>query len=155
LQLLLFLSTTMPPKKIADDDAPKARKPRAPKERPPGWTNARWAADVEWRQTETRGRAEREKKLAAKRASVDEYARLVSMSMNMGQPRVGQCSGPWPTQGTIGSSSTFSPTSPAMFHDSYVASMSRFTPSPPEYDGAMHEGISPALRRGPLSAATE
>jgi hypothetical protein len=38
-----------------------------------------------------------------------------------------------------------------MFHDSYIASMSRFTPSPPEYDGAMHEGISPALRRGPLS----
>jgi hypothetical protein len=29
--------------------------------------------------------------------------------------------------------------------------MSRFTPSPPEYDAAMHEGISPALRRGPLS----
>lgn len=25
-----------------------------------------------------------------------------------------------------------------------------FTPSPPEYDGAMYEGISPALRRGPL-----
>jgi hypothetical protein len=38
-----------------------------------------------------------------------------------------------------------------MFHDSYVAGMSRFTPSPPEYDTAMHEGISPALRRGPLS----
>jgi hypothetical protein len=37
----------MPPKKIADDGAPKARKPRAPKERPPGWKNARWAADVE------------------------------------------------------------------------------------------------------------
>jgi hypothetical protein len=31
-----------------------------------------------------------------------------------------------------------------MFHDSYVAGMSRFTPSLPEYDGAMHEGISPA-----------
>jgi hypothetical protein len=29
--------------------------------------------------------------------------------------------------------------------------MSRFTPSPPEYDAAMHEGISLALRRGPLS----
>jgi hypothetical protein len=29
--------------------------------------------------------------------------------------------------------------------------MSRFTPSLPEYDAAMHEGISPALRRGPLS----
>jgi hypothetical protein len=29
--------------------------------------------------------------------------------------------------------------------------MSRFTPSPSEYDAAMHEGISPALRRGPLS----
>jgi hypothetical protein len=28
--------------------------------------------------------------------------------------------------------------------------MSRFTPSPSEYDAAMHEGISPALRRGPL-----
>jgi hypothetical protein len=38
-----------------------------------------------------------------------------------------------------------------MFHDSYVPGMSRFTPSPPEYDAAMHEGISPALRRGPLS----
>jgi hypothetical protein len=77
----------MPPKKIADDGAPKARKPRAPKERPPGWTNARWAADVERRQTKTRGRAEREKKLAAKRAAAavaDEQARLVSMSMNMG-----------------------------------------------------------------------
>jgi hypothetical protein len=34
-----------------------------------------------------------------------------------------------------------------MFHDSYVAGMSRFTPSPLEYDGAVHEGISPALRR--------
>jgi hypothetical protein len=29
--------------------------------------------------------------------------------------------------------------------------MSRFTLSPPEYDAAMHEGISPALCRGPLS----
>jgi hypothetical protein len=38
-----------------------------------------------------------------------------------------------------------------MFHDSYIANMSRFTPSPLEYDDAMHEGISPALRRGPLS----
>jgi hypothetical protein len=38
-----------------------------------------------------------------------------------------------------------------MFHDSYIAGMSRFTPSPSEYDCVMHEGISPALRRGPLS----
>jgi hypothetical protein len=38
-----------------------------------------------------------------------------------------------------------------MFHNSYVLGMSRFTPSPLEYDAAMHEGISPALRRGPLS----
>jgi hypothetical protein len=107
---------------------------------------------VERRQTKTRGRAEREKKLAAKRATtaVDEQARLFSMSMNMGQPRVGQFPGPWPTQGMIGSPSTFSTASPAMFHDSYVAGMSRFTPSLSEYDGAMHEGISPALRRGPL-----
>jgi hypothetical protein len=37
-----------------------------------------------------------------------------------------------------------------MFHETYVPGMSRFTPSPPEYDVAMHEGISPALRRGPL-----
>jgi hypothetical protein len=83
LQLLLFSSTTMPPKRIADDGAPKARKPRAPKERPPGMTNSAWAADVEQRQTETRGRAEREKKLAAKRAAAaaDEQARLVSMAM--------------------------------------------------------------------------
>jgi hypothetical protein len=29
--------------------------------------------------------------------------------------------------------------------------MSRFTPSLPKYDAAMHEGISPVLRRGPLS----
>jgi hypothetical protein len=38
-----------------------------------------------------------------------------------------------------------------MFHNSYVPGMSRFTSSPPKYDVAMHEGISPALRRGPLS----
>jgi hypothetical protein len=38
-----------------------------------------------------------------------------------------------------------------MFHATYIPSMSRFTPSPPEYDAAMHEGISHALRRGPLS----
>jgi hypothetical protein len=38
-----------------------------------------------------------------------------------------------------------------MFHETYVPGMSRFTPSPPEYAVAMHEGISPALRRGPLS----
>jgi hypothetical protein len=62
------------------------------------------------------------------------------MSMNMGQPRVGQFPGPWPTQGTIGSPSTFSPASLAMFHDSYVAGMSRFTPSSPEYDSVMHKG---------------
>jgi hypothetical protein len=67
----------MPPKKIIDDGALKVRKPRAPKERPPGWTKARWAADVERRQTETRGRAEREKKLAAKRMmAADEQAKL-------------------------------------------------------------------------------
>jgi hypothetical protein len=47
------------------DGAPKARKPQAPKEWPPRMTNATWAADVERRQTETRGRAEREEKLAA------------------------------------------------------------------------------------------
>jgi hypothetical protein len=106
---------------------------------------------VERRQTETRGRAEREKKLAAKRAAAaaDEQARLVSMAM--GQPRVGQFPGPWPPQGTIGSPSTYSAASSPMFHDTHVPGMSRFTPSPPEYDAAMHEGISPALRRGPLS----
>jgi hypothetical protein len=105
---------------------------------------------VERRQTETCGREEREKKLAAKTAAAaDEQARLVSMSM--GQSRVGQFPGPWTTQGTISSPSTYSPASPAMFHDSYVPDMSRFTPSPPEYDAAMHEGISPVLRRGPLS----
>jgi hypothetical protein len=38
-----------------------------------------------------------------------------------------------------------------MFHETYITGMSRFTPSPPEYDAAMHEGISPALRRGLLS----
>jgi hypothetical protein len=104
--LLLFSSTTMPPKRIADDGAPKARKPRAPKERPPGMTNSAWVEDVERRQTETHGRAEMEKKLAAKRAAVaDEQARLVSMAM--GQPRVGQFpAGSWPAQGTIGSPST-------------------------------------------------
>jgi hypothetical protein len=147
-----LLVTTMPPKRIADDGAPKVRKPRAPKERPLGMTNSVWAADVERRQTETRGRAEREKKLVAKRAAAaDEQARLVSMAM--GQPRVGQFpAGSWPTQGTIGSPSTYSPpASSPMFHETYVPAMSRFTPLPPEYDAAMHEGISPALRRGPLS----
>jgi hypothetical protein len=139
----------MPPKRIADDGAPKARKPRAPKERPPGMTNTAWAADVEHRQTETWGRAEREKKLAAKRAAADEQARLVTMAM--GQPRVGQFPGPWPPQGTIGSPSTYSAASLPMFHETHVPGMSRFTPSPPEYDAAMHEGISPALHRGPLS----
>jgi hypothetical protein len=54
----------MSPKKIGDEGVPKARKPRAPKERSPGWTNARWVDDVERRRNETRGRAEREKKLA-------------------------------------------------------------------------------------------
>jgi hypothetical protein len=114
--------------------------------------NSAWAADMELRQTETRGRAEREKKLAAKRAvAADEQARLVSMAM--GQPRVGQFpTDSWPTQGTIGSPSTYLPAaSSPMFHDTYIPTMSRFTPSPPEYDAAMHEGISPALRRGPLS----
>jgi hypothetical protein len=151
LQLLLFSSTTMPPKRIADDGALKVRKPRAPKERPAGMTNASWAVDVERRQTETRGRAEREKKLAAKRAAADEQARLVSMAM--GQPRVSQFpAGSWPTQGTIGSPSTCSAAaSSPMFHKTYVPGMSRFTLSPPEYNAAMHEGISPALRRGPLS----
>jgi hypothetical protein len=88
----------MPPKRITDDGAPKARNPRAPKERPAGMTNAAWAADVERRQTETRDRVERGKKLAAKRAvaAADEQARLVSMAM--GQPRVGQFpAGSWPT----------------------------------------------------------
>jgi hypothetical protein len=82
LQLLLFSSTTMPPKRIADDGAPKARKPRDPKERPLGMTNSAWAADVDRWQTKTRGRTKREKKLAAKRAAAaDEQARLVSMAM--------------------------------------------------------------------------
>jgi hypothetical protein len=136
----------MPPKRIDDDGAPKARKPRAPKERPPGMTNAVWAADVAHRETETRGRAEREKKLAVKRAAADEQARLVSMAM--GQPRVGQFpAGSWPIQGMIGSPSTYSlAASSPMYHENYVPAMSRFTPSPPEYDAAMHEGISPALR---------
>jgi hypothetical protein len=144
LQLLLFSSTTMPSKRIADDGAPKARKPRASKERPSGMTNAAWAADVERRQAETRGRAEREKKFAAKRAAAaaaaDEQLRLVSMAM--GQPRIGQFpAGSWPTQGTIGSPSTYSPVaSTPMFHKTYIPAMSRFTPSPPEYDAAMHEG---------------
>jgi hypothetical protein len=144
----------MPPKRIADDGTPKGRKPRAPKERPLGMTNAAWAADVERRQAETRDRAKREKKLAAKRAAAavaDEQARLVSMAM--GQPCVGQFpAGSWPTQGMIGSPSTYSSAaSTPMFHETYIPAMSRFTPSPLEYDAAMHEGISPALRQGLLS----
>jgi hypothetical protein len=155
LQLLLFSSTTMPPKRITDDGALKMRKPRASKERPSGMTNKAWVANVVRRETETHGRAEREKKLAAKRAAAaaaDEQARLVSMAM--GQPRVSQFpAGSWPIQGTIGSPSTYSPAaSSLMFHETYIPTMSRFTPSPPEYDAAaMHKGISPTLRRGPLS----
>jgi hypothetical protein len=38
-----------------------------------------------------------------------------------------------------------------MFHETYIPAMSRFTPSPPEYDAGMHEGISPGLHRGLLS----
>lgn len=73
----------MPPKKIVADGAPQPRKPRALKERPPGWTNARWAEDVERRRNETHDRAVREKKLAAKRvAAADEHARLVSMNFS-------------------------------------------------------------------------
>jgi hypothetical protein len=82
-------------------------------------TNTTWAAVVERRQTETRGRAEREKKLAVKRAAAaDEQARLVSMAM--GQPRVGQFPGPWPPQGTIGSPSTYSVASSPMFHETRI-----------------------------------
>jgi hypothetical protein len=53
----------------------------------------------------------------------------------------------------IGSPSTFSLASPAtaMFQDTYPVGMAGFTPSPPEYDGLMYEGISSSLRRGPLS----
>jgi hypothetical protein len=71
--------------------------------------------------------------------------------MAMGQPRVGQFpAGSWPIQGTIGSPSTYS--SSPMFHETCIPAMSRFTPSPLEYDvDGMHEGISPALHRGPLS----
>jgi hypothetical protein len=48
--------------------------------------------------------------------------------MAMGQPRIGQFPGPWPIQGTIGSpSTTYSPVSSPMFHDTYVPGMSRFT----------------------------
>jgi hypothetical protein len=63
---LLFPSTTIPPKKLVVDGAPTVRKPRAPKQRPPGMSNAAWAADQEWRQHEIRARAEREKKCNAK-----------------------------------------------------------------------------------------
>ncbi|KAK1631505.1 hypothetical protein QYE76_005820 [Lolium multiflorum] len=34
--------------------------------------------------------------------------------------------------------------------DTYAAGMAGFRPSPPVYDAVMYEGISPALRRGPL-----
>jgi hypothetical protein len=149
LQLLLFSSTTMPPKNIADDGAPKGRKPRAPKERPPGWTNAAWAVDVERLQTVTRGRAERENKLAAKRAAAaDEHARLVSMSM--GQSRVGQFPGPWPTQGTIGSSSTYSLASPAISPALRRGPLSFSNGMPPPNDGVMHDMIT----SGSMAAAS-
>ncbi|KAK1677060.1 hypothetical protein QYE76_037908 [Lolium multiflorum] len=77
----------MPPKKLTADGAPKARKPRAPKQRPPGISNAEWAANVEWRRNETHGRAEREKKCNAKRvaaAAAEEQARQISI--NFGRP---------------------------------------------------------------------
>jgi hypothetical protein len=149
----------MPSKKIIDDGALNTRKPHTPKERSSGWSNAKWVADVERRQTETRGRAEREIKLAGKRApeaAADEHARQISMAMSTGQPHVGVFPGPWSIQGTFGSPSTFSPASPTMFQDIYVAGVSRFTPSPLDYDGdhlGAYEGISPALRRGLLSVS--
>jgi hypothetical protein len=65
--------------------------------------------------------------------------------MAMGQPRVSQFPGLWPTQGTIGSPSTYSPANSPMFHETFILAMSRFTLSLSEYDAAMHEGISPAL----------
>jgi hypothetical protein len=40
-----------------------------------------------------------------------------------------------------------------IFHETYVPDMSRFTLLPPEYDIAMHEGISPSLRQGPLDTS--
>nr|XP_051196773.1 uncharacterized protein LOC127310112 [Lolium perenne] len=53
------------------------------------------------------------------------------------------------------SPSSFSPSSTAMFQEATYGQTSRFTPSPPELavghlNENQHEGISPALRRGPL-----
>ena len=138
----------MPPK-IGLDGLPKTRKPRAPKERPPGWTNARWAADVDRRAVETRGRVDRETKSAARKAAAaaaaaaDEQARQISMALN---PRV------FPGSSSIQGTGTFSPSSPAFYMENHAHTttpLSRFTPSPPE-----HEDISPALRRGPLHFST-
>ena len=111
------------------------------------------------RSIETRSRAERDVKLAVRKATAaaaaasDEQARQISMAMNMGQPRVFPVS--WPIQGTAGSPSTFSPSSPAFYHERYAQSdpLTKFTPSPPDYEGISppdYEGILPALRRGPF-----
>lgn len=144
----------MPPKKNGDDGAPsKPRKQRAPMQRPVGWSNAQWAADVERRSAETRGRAEREMKLQAKRAAAavaDEQARQVSMAWSR---------------------------SPLAFFQENYGQATRFTPSPPEYEGDQlggfnpntvfpappprgpapfvhNQGSSPSLRRGPLPFST-
>ncbi|KAK1573215.1 hypothetical protein QYE76_017685 [Lolium multiflorum] len=136
------------------------RKPRARKERPPGMTNAQWAADEKRRDIETSCRAARVKKAAAKRAAEaaqEEQARKMSMAFSGGGGSM--FPGQWPAQGTSSSPSSFSPTmySPsttAMFQEGTYVQPSRFTPSPPELDidgsGGQFEGTSPVMRRGPL-----
>nr|XP_051190020.1 uncharacterized protein LOC127303315 [Lolium perenne] len=136
------------------------RKPRARKERPPGMTNAQWAADEKRRDIETSCRAARVKKAAAKRAAEaaqEEQARKMSMAFSGGGGSM--FPGQWPAQGTSSSPSSFSPTmySPsttAMFQEGAYVQPSRFTPSPPELDiggsGGQFEGTSPVMRRGPL-----
>ncbi|XP_071680458.1 uncharacterized protein [Lolium perenne] len=140
----------MPPK------AP-ARKMRAKKTKPPGMSNAEWAADEQRRDVETSARAERVKRAAAKRsaeAAQEEQARLISMAYSGGM-----FPGQWPTQGTTSSpsslsSSLYSPSPTAVFQEGAYVQPSKPTPSPPEVDvggGGLFEGTSPALRRGPLT----
>lgn len=173
------LYAAIPPKKFTAPRAvkppPKQRKPRTQKQKPADMSQADREKDFRQRRSEAAGPKERLLKLKSRQADVAGGAEEEAATLRA--PRVGLSPphGQHPLQGWMGSPYGFSPSSPAMFQETYghATPRTRFSPSsdhegyvahsgfhpnlifpsggPPVYNGFdAHYMASPALRHGPL-----
>ncbi|KAM0821549.1 hypothetical protein ACQ4PT_072121 [Festuca glaucescens] len=155
---------------VATTAEPKQRKPHKPKQKPDDMSNAEWDRDIHRMRAETQGWKDRLQKLKLRQAdeaaeAEEEAATVMDRNVALARAQIGllpiyvdQYPHGW-NMG-LGSPAGYSPSSPAMFQETYshLTPRSRLSSPSPDNEGFAARGVlnqlifadSPALRRGPI-----